>query len=70
MITGLHRQDSNQSKIPLLLTKRILNTSVSAISNYKTTHACNTSEVFPSMCWSPSYDGHHWLKHAKALFYY
>jgi hypothetical protein len=33
-------------------------------------HACNTCEVFPLKCWSPSDDGHHWPKRVKASFYY
>jgi hypothetical protein len=52
------QQDSNQSKILLFSSKLILNTIVSTITRQNT---CTLK------CWSPSYDGHHWPKNAKAL---
>jgi hypothetical protein len=55
----------NNQQIVLIFNKLIL-TILSTSVTHTRQHACNICEAFPSKCWSPSDDDHHWPKHVKA----
>jgi hypothetical protein len=56
-ITATHKKTLINQKIPLFLTKHILNASVITLTRQ---YAHNTCETFPLKCWLPSNHGHLW----------